>query len=59
MAGLTLPDYGPSAPERLLAGAEQFITLFHHENDLGPPDRRIWEARREIEMSGTYWHTPA
>jgi nitric-oxide synthase, bacterial len=59
MAGWILPDYGPSAPERLLVGAEQFITLFHQENDLGPPDRRIWEVRREIEMSGTYWHTPA
>jgi nitric-oxide synthase len=59
MAGWTLPGYGPSAPEHLLAGAEQFVTLFHEENGLGPPDRRIWEVRREIEMSGTYWHTPA
>jgi len=55
----TLPGYGPSAPDSLLVSAEQFITLFHMENGLGPPDRRIWQVRREIEASGTYWHTPA
>ncbi len=55
----TLPGYGPSAPDSLLVSAEQFITLFHRENGLGPPDRRIWQVRREIEASGTYWHTPA
>jgi nitric-oxide synthase len=54
-----VPGYGPSAPDNLLAGAEQFITLFHRENGLGAPDRRIWQVRREIETSGTYWHTPA
>ena len=59
MAGWTLPGYAPSAPDRLLVSADQFITLFHQENDLGPPDRRIWQVRREIEASGTYWHTPA
>jgi nitric-oxide synthase, bacterial len=59
VGGLTLRGYGPSAPESLLASAEQFITLFYSENDLGPPERRIWQVRREIEASGTYWHTPA
>ena len=54
-----MPGYGPSAPDRLLVSAEQFITLFHRENGLGAPDRRIWQVRREIEASGTYWHTPA
>ncbi len=55
----TLPGYGPSAPDSLLFSAEEFITLFHTENHLGPPDRRMWQVRREIEASGTYWHTPA
>ena len=55
----TLPGYGASAPESLLFSAEEFITLFHTENHLGPPDRRMWQVRREIEASGTYWHTPA
>jgi nitric-oxide synthase, bacterial len=59
VGGWTLPGYGPSAPESLLFSAEEFITLFHTENRLGPPDRRIWQVRRQIEASGTYWHTPA
>ena len=33
--------------------------MFHAENSLGPPERRIRQVRREIEASGTYWHTPA
>ena len=67
MAWSTLPDYSPSAPagfqspvpDRLMDSAEQFITLFHQENNLGSPDRRIRQVRREIEFSGSYWHTPA
>jgi nitric-oxide synthase len=75
VGGLSLPGYGPSAsagydpsasagydppaPDGVLASAEQFITLFHTENALGPPERRIRQVRREIEASGTYWHTPA
>jgi nitric-oxide synthase, bacterial len=54
----TLADYGPSALDRVLASAEQFITLFYSENRLGPPDRRLRHVRCEIEASGTYWHTP-
>ena len=62
MGGWTMPGYDPSVPDgldSLLLSAEQFITLFHTENRLGAPDRRIWQVRREIEASGTYWHTPA
>jgi nitric-oxide synthase len=67
MAGWTLPDYGASvttgvdssASDRLLDSAEQFITLFHQENHLGSPERRVRQVRREIEFSGSYWHTPA
>jgi nitric-oxide synthase, bacterial len=67
MAGSPLPDYSPSAPagyepsatDRLLDRAEQFITMFHEENDLGSPDHRLRQVRREIEFSGSYWHTPA
>src|SRR5499427_7960690 len=43
----------------LLVSAERFITLFHGENRAGPPDRRLQHVRREIETTGTYWHTPA
>ncbi len=59
MGELTLRGYGQSATGRLLASAEQFITLFHAENDLGSPERRVWQVRSEIEATGTYWHTPA
>ncbi|HXP57706.1 MAG TPA: nitric oxide synthase oxygenase, partial [Streptosporangiaceae bacterium] len=67
MAGSPLPDYSPSAPagyepsatDRLLDRAEQFITMFHEENALGSPDHRLRQVRREIEFSGSYWHTPA
>ena len=66
MAGWTLPDSGPSATtthdspaDQLMDQAEQFITLFHEENKLGSPEYRIRQVRREIEFSGSYWHTPA
>ena len=47
----------PSAAGALHASARQFITLFHTENRAGAPDRRLWHVRREIEATGTYWHT--
>jgi nitric-oxide synthase, bacterial len=56
--GWSLPDHGLSAIDSLLISAEMFITMFHSENHLGPPDRRLWHVRNEIETSGTYWHTP-
>jgi nitric-oxide synthase len=67
MAGSTLPDYSASAPagyaspaaEQVLDRAEQFITMFHEENALGSPDHRLRQVRREIEFSGSYWHTAA
>jgi nitric-oxide synthase, bacterial len=48
----------PSAAGALHASARQFITLFHTETRAGPPDRRLWHVRREIEATGSYWHTP-
>jgi nitric-oxide synthase, bacterial len=48
----------PSAVGALHASAREFITLFHAENRAGPPDRRLWHVRREIETTGTYGHTP-
>ena len=54
----TSPGNVLPAPGPLLDSAGRFITLFHSENRLGPPDRRLWQVRREIEASGTYWHTP-
>ena len=66
MAGWTLPDSGASAAtdddssaDQVMDSAEQFITLFHEENNLGSPEHRIRQVRREIEFSGSYWHTPA
>lgn len=63
-AGESLPDHGLPALDHLpaldslLTSAEMFITMFHSENHLGAPDRRLWHVRSEIEASGTYWHTP-
>jgi nitric-oxide synthase len=45
------------ACDSLFASAERFITQFHSENRAGPPDRRLWHVRREIETTGTYRHT--
>jgi nitric-oxide synthase, bacterial len=47
------------AIDSLFASAERFITLFHTENRAGPPDRRLWQVRREIAARGTYRHTAA
>ena len=60
-----LPAGGPASGDdslvidQMLASARRFITLFHNENQAGPPDRRLRHVRREIEAMGTYWHTPA
>jgi nitric-oxide synthase, bacterial len=51
------PPREPSWRDSLLASARRFITLFYAENRLGPPDRRLWHVRHEIEEWGTYWHT--
>ena len=58
-AGLAPYPAAWSALDSLLVSAEKFMTQFHIENRLGPPDQRLWQVRREIEASGTYWHTPA
>jgi len=58
-AGRSLAGDDPFALDSLLASAERFITLFHSENDVGPPGRRLRHVRREIEATGTYQHTPA
>lgn len=49
----------PFALHSTLVRAERFISLFHVENQAGPPDVRFRQVRREIETAGTYWHTPA
>jgi nitric-oxide synthase, bacterial len=43
----------------LLACAKEFITQFHNETHAGPPGKRLAQVRREIEATGTYWHTLA
>jgi nitric-oxide synthase, bacterial len=58
-AGRSLAGDDSFGLDSLLASAERFITLFHTENRAGPPDRRLWHVRREIERTGTYLHTPA
>lgn len=41
------------------AEAEEFLELFHFENpQAGPVAPRIAAVMREIDMTGTYWHTP-
>jgi nitric-oxide synthase len=58
LAGGSLAGDDSFALDSLLVSAERFITLFHGENGAGSPDRRLREVRREIEATGTYWHTP-
>ncbi|HEY1345379.1 MAG TPA: nitric oxide synthase oxygenase [Streptosporangiaceae bacterium] len=58
-AGRPLADCDSFALDSLLVTAGRFITLFHSETRAGPPDRRLRHVRREIESTGTYWHTRA
>jgi nitric-oxide synthase len=46
-------------PQQLLASAKGFIAQFHSETRAGPPDGRLRSVQREIETTGTYWHTQA
>jgi nitric-oxide synthase len=40
------------------AEAEEFIELFHAESPLaGPAEPRVKAVVREIDLTGTYWHT--
>ena len=57
--GWSIAGDGSFTLDRLFVSAERFITLFHTENRAGPPDRRLRQVHREIETTGTYWHTPA
>jgi nitric-oxide synthase, bacterial len=43
--------------ESQLASAEEFICQFYSEHQLGPSGPRLREIRRDIEATGTYWHT--
>jgi nitric-oxide synthase len=45
------------AADSLLVSAERFLALFYRENHGGAPDGRLRQVRREINASGTYWHT--
>jgi nitric-oxide synthase, bacterial len=58
-AGWSFAGDDALAPDRLFVSAERFIAMFHTEHREGPPDRRLQQVRREIEATGTYWHTPA
>ena len=58
-AGRSLAVDDRFALDSLLVSAERFITMFHSETRAGPPDRRLWQVRREIECTGTYRHTAA
>ena len=40
------------------AAAEEFLALFHAENpEAGPIGPRLAAVMREIDLTGTYWHT--
>jgi nitric-oxide synthase len=40
------------------AAAEEFLALFHAENpEAGPMGPRLAAVMREIDVTGTYWHT--
>jgi nitric-oxide synthase len=55
----TPTDPDTLALDNLLASAERFIRLFYLENQAGAPEGRIRQIRREVEATGTYWHTPS
>ena len=57
--GWPAQECDPFAIDSLLISAERFITQYYGENHGGAPDRRLREIRREIEATGTYWHTPS
>lgn len=41
------------------AEAEEFLRMFHAENPgAGPVEPRLAAVMREIDRTGTYWHTP-
>jgi nitric-oxide synthase len=49
---------GSADLERLRAEAKEFLELFHGEDPrAGPKEPRIAEVMREIDLTGTYWHT--
>ncbi len=52
------PSAGDAGVGAVRAAAEEFLELFHAENpEAGPAGPRIAAVRREIEETGTYWHT--
>ncbi|HWM73802.1 MAG TPA: nitric oxide synthase oxygenase, partial [Nocardioides sp.] len=41
------------------AAAQEFLELFHAEHpQAGPVGPRLAAVLREIDLTGTYWHTP-
>ena len=60
-AARPVADPAPPATRRAevdRAAAEEFLELFHAENpQAGPVAPRIAAVMREIDMTGTYWHT--
>jgi nitric-oxide synthase len=42
-----------------VASAERFLTLFYQETSAGGLQQRLDQVRRQIEATGTYWHTAA
>ncbi|MET7280519.1 nitric oxide synthase oxygenase [Kribbella sp. NPDC005582] len=57
---MSRPQSAPDVDlEALQAAAEEFLQLFHTENPAaGSAELRIAAVRREIDLTGTYWHTP-
>jgi nitric-oxide synthase len=61
LADVGARDAGDTLPgtSELLAAAERFIALFHHENPAaGAFADRMRQVRGEVRAHGTYWHTP-
>ncbi|MEV8371379.1 nitric oxide synthase oxygenase [Kribbella sp. NPDC056861] len=53
------PRPGSADVEQVRAAAEEFLELFHTENaQAGPLGPRLLAVMREIDLTGTYWHTP-
>src|SRR5947208_111884 len=57
------PEAEPMPPRvdtgMVRAAAKEFLELFHGENpEAGPLGPRLAAVMREIDATGTYWHTP-
>jgi len=58
-SGPPLVEPTPDDAESVRAAAKEFLELFHGENpQAGRLEPRLAAVMQEIDLTGTYWHTP-